>query len=322
MDQLFLEESGNSLARLMDSTYFPFTRRDPAPLYDRATPPDLPATQTAVLEMDCVDAAIQLVVGPAGCRRVGILNMANEWNCGGGFERMGGSQEEYLFRRTSIGMSLWPHRMIDDERWRNGCAKLPAPTPDTEYYPLTEAGGVLTPHLEVIGRTGNVDAGDYLPRERRPAAGLDAFVGLTIAAQDLRTERHYNRGARFSFGLTCQKFRTLCHMAVVAGCDAVVFGAIGCGAFRNPPAEICRAFAHVVHGEFAGAFREVVYAVIKSRANLKAFTAAFGRDGVAALAGRAPRKEGDAAATDAAEEASAVPAEEKKFGFGDGEDAW
>merc|ERR1712224_38977 len=75
-------------------------------------------------------------------------NMANEWNCGGDFERTGGSQEEYLFRRTSCAVSLWPHRRPEDERWQKGCRLLGRA--DDAFYQLTEAGGILTPAAAVI----------------------------------------------------------------------------------------------------------------------------------------------------------------------------
>jgi uncharacterized protein (TIGR02452 family) len=65
-------------------------------------------------------------------------------------------------------------------------------------------------------------------------------------------------------------------MAVAEGCDAVVWGAIGCGAFGNPATAVATAFRDLLHNpdsEFASAFDEVVYAVVKSPTNLKAFRA-------------------------------------------------
>ncbi|CAK9038453.1 unnamed protein product [Durusdinium trenchii] len=46
--------------------------------------------------------------------RVAMLNFAHGYNCGGGFEHAGGSQEEAIFRATSVFLSLWPHRRKDD----------------------------------------------------------------------------------------------------------------------------------------------------------------------------------------------------------------
>merc|ERR1719401_2095070 len=42
------------------------------------------------------------------------LNFAHAYNCGGGFEHSGGSQEEACFRTSSLFLSLWPHRRSDD----------------------------------------------------------------------------------------------------------------------------------------------------------------------------------------------------------------
>ena len=61
------------------------------------------------------------------------------------------------------------------------------------------------------------------------------------------------------------------------GHDAVVLGAYGCGAFRNDPLAVTQCFAALLGpgGEFHGIFGVVLFAVIKSEANLQAFRAVF-----------------------------------------------
>merc|ERR1719422_2738706 len=84
-----------------------------------------------------------------GCRPA-VLNFAHGYNCGGGFEHAGGSQEEDIFRKTSVFLSLWPHRRIDDGpgvlargmwigEFDNKLARK------TAFYPLTSCGGVYSP---------------------------------------------------------------------------------------------------------------------------------------------------------------------------------
>jgi uncharacterized protein (TIGR02452 family) len=43
--------------------------------------------------------------------------------------------------------------------------------------------------------------------------------------------------------------------------DTLILGAWGCGAFRNDPVRTARDFRSALEGEFAGAFREIVFAV-------------------------------------------------------------
>jgi uncharacterized protein (TIGR02452 family) len=57
--------------------------------------------------------------------------------------------------------------------------------------------------------------------------------------------------------------RTIARIAGKYDHDALVLGAFGCGAFRNPPDDIAALFHEVFEeGEFAGRFRVVVFAII------------------------------------------------------------
>lgn len=258
------------------ATYFPYTRTDPAPEVKRGSPSPPPTTKISVNEIDCVDAAIALA-GTYGPSRVAVLNMANEWNCGGGWERTGGSQEEYLFRRTSLAASLWPRRRVDDDRWSLGSRTMgravnAAGVPDV-FYPFTECAAILSPNVDVIS-DGSCRYVDAATRALDPARFPMALGVISIAAQDLRP-RSYNRGVHFDPELTKQKFRSLLSVAAANNYRALVLGAIGCGAFKNPPALVAAIFKDLLNGEFKDVFDEVVFAVILSKTNLDAFQTAF-----------------------------------------------
>jgi uncharacterized protein (TIGR02452 family) len=64
-------------------------------------------------------------------------------------------------------------------------------------------------------------------------------------------------------------------MAAARGHSLLVLGALGCGAFRNPPREVARLWAEVLgEAEFAGGWwREIVFAVLDTRreGNLEVF---------------------------------------------------
>ena len=200
--------------------------------------------------------------------------MANEYNCGGAWSVHWGSQEEYLFRSSTLPLALWKRRRRDQDgfrAWAVGTELLGPPprAPGECWYPFTPLGGIYTPYVEVIAISDAV-----LPEAQRFACAV-----LTIAAQDLRTKSGH--GQPFRPELLAAKLRTMLHMAIVNRCEVLVLGAIGCGAFLNPPREVAAVFRAVLT-ELAAAypgtawpFRQIDFAVIKSTENLAAFREAF-----------------------------------------------
>lgn len=78
-----------------------------------------------------------------------------------------------------------------------------------------------------------------------------------------------------------QKLRTTLRMAAEHGHDVLVLGAFGCGYFGNPPEEVAVSFRQLLEGEFAGAFRLAIFAVLPDRnaaAFLKHFPAISARE--------------------------------------------
>ncbi len=93
---------------------------------------------------------------------------------------------------------------------------------------------------------------------------------LTCAAPDLR-EQTYNAmspgqgGAlhlsdRELLDIHLSRGRQILRIAVHHGAEAVILGAFGCGAFRNPPEVVARAYRALMD-EFDGQFRAIEFAV-------------------------------------------------------------
>ena len=112
-----------------------------------------------------------------------ITTAASISSSGGGFDFTEGSQEEYLFRNSSLAASLWPHRRAGDDRWPEGSALLGRS--QAAFYPLTPFGGIYSPRVDVFRAGG------------RPLAPPRRVAVLSVAAQDLRPGRSYNAGAAF-----------------------------------------------------------------------------------------------------------------------------
>ena len=255
-------------------------------------------TLCAVLDTGTVEAAALLCslgLCPA------VLNFAHGYNCGGGFEHAAGSQEEDLFRKTSLFLSLWPHRRADDGAgvlqrglWIGEFDEcLPRKEP---YYPHTKAGAIYSPHVRLLRPGGGKRSGaSALPPTAAEGSGAGAAAAaadaastsvgagaaavealpvvavLTVAAQNVGREPPFQRE------LLLQKARTTLYLAALHGHSALVLGAFGCGYFRNPAREVAAVFDELLRGEFRGAFAAVCMAVPTAygRHNFEAFSERF-----------------------------------------------
>ena len=97
-------------------------------------------------------------------------------------------------------------------------------------------------------------------------------------ALKLTPDGHMPQRAR---DITANKVRTIFRVALMHGHDSLVLGAFGCGAFRNPPAEVAAIFDSVLNEpEFKDKFRLVTFSIIEDHnsknANLVAFEEEFG----------------------------------------------
>lgn len=243
--------------------YHPFTRESPAPpsteLEARAAqgPARLVTVGLGTLETGALLAGV-------GCQPA-VLNMANEYNCGGGWCAGFGSQEEELFWSSTLPLSLWPLRRSDDDRLDAFAERWPR-SAEGALYPLSEAGVIYSPRVTYWRQDGAL-----LPEACRVSMAV-----VSAAAQDLRAEYAHYQGP-WDTELTREKARSLLWAAASRGHDALVLGAWGCGAFRNDPRQVADVFSSLLKpgAEFSNSFKLVVFAVIKSRSNFQAFASRF-----------------------------------------------
>lgn len=207
------------------------------------------ATPSCTWEGDTVACARML----AGLGvRVAMLNFAHGYNCGGGFEHAAGSQEEAIFRASSVFLSLWPHRREDDGPGvlKRGLwiGDFDGQLPRKEaFYEHSQCGGIYSPHVQLLD-TG-AEGFSLGPR----------VAVLTAAAQDL------TRVKPFCKDLLRQKLRSILRMAAEHGDEALVLGAFGCGYFGNPPEAVAEVFQELLSSEFQGVFRLCVFALLRDR---------------------------------------------------------
>ena len=63
------------------------------------------------------------------------------------------------------------------------------------------------------------------------------------------------------------KIRGILSAAHRAGSEALVLTAFGCGAFRNPPADVAEIFRNLIAREFRRAFRHISFSILENRKN-------------------------------------------------------
>lgn len=255
---------------------------------DRNSSPLLPSTvrrnkftlhdvrdRVKVVELDCLLYAKQLHESRQ-FRNIAVLNMANEYNCGGAWSVHTGSQEEYVFRNTTLPFSLWKHRRLDQDGfrgWEAGTKVLGPPKEEDRWYPFTIFGGIYSRPVEVFSICDE--------KIKNPDEIFEISV-LTIAAQDLRNKNSEFPKQVFSLDILRGKMRTLFFMAIENKCDCLVLSALGSGAFLNPPDQVAEMFKAVLQEICDGCesvddfpFKRVDFAIIKSKENVKAYQQVF-----------------------------------------------
>jgi hypothetical protein len=267
---------------------FPFTMDNPAPAMEEDTMPHrtrsaapsgsqlVPSeTRCITLDLTTVEAALELCLTG---KKPAVLNFAHGYNCGGGFEHAGGSQEEDLFRKTSLFLSLWPRRRSDDGpgvlrrgMWIGDFDEALARK--EPFYPHSECAVIYTPYVRLV-RNARLRGAPLESAEDIDT--LSTFSVLTVAAQNVGFE------PQFRPPLLAEKCRSVLWCAAHAGHDCVVLGAFGCGYFRNPPRVVRDTFADLLEGEFKGVFSIVVFAIPFGGPNFDVFAERFpsvnGRD--------------------------------------------
>lgn len=206
-------------------------------------------TEYFVVNEDCLDLALKL-----HDKKPAVLNMASRRQPGGGVLSGAGAQEESIFRRTDIFRYLY---QFSDTGVQFGIEQRP------ERYPLDRNyGGIYTPDVKVF-RKGEKDG-----YELTYSNNVDIISVAGMNRPELKDSEHV---ADYLVEPIKDKMRTILRIASLHGHTCLVLGALGCGAFRNPPRHIARMFHEVFdEPEFKGRFSEVYFAILEDHNSHKA----------------------------------------------------
>jgi uncharacterized protein (TIGR02452 family) len=194
------------------------------PLY--VCPKTHDGTYVYVKSQDTLDAAYE-------CLENGlyplVLNFADDLDAGGCVDGGSGAQEESLFRRTNLYRTLLQ-----------------------SMYPIQEVEAVYSPCVTVF----------RAPEDRGHALLDTPFQVSIVSAPALKYPNVQGGRLRDADVLRLKKkIRLLFQTASANGHDALVLGAWGCGAWRNPPIHVAHVFREMMR-EFSGVMHTVVFACL------------------------------------------------------------
>ncbi|KAF3355377.1 hypothetical protein VDGD_07852 [Verticillium dahliae] len=217
--------------------------------------PQHPRATIRVVNADTFNAALELAEAHPDGGRVAVLNLASDYRAGGGWLKGARAQEEALCYRSSLYLSL--HK---------------------RYYPFDHAlMGIYSPDVVIIRE--DMASGHDLLIPDDGLGTLPVVSVLSIAAlrnpttRKVRLQTIAGAEERIEFAdprdrdVTKGKMRLCLRMAAAKSHGLLVLGALGCGAFHNPPGEVARCWREVLgENEFAGGWwTDVVFAVLDTR---------------------------------------------------------
>lgn len=186
-------------------------------------------------------------------KKIAVLNFASATNPGGGVTKGSSAQEEALCRCSTLypclntkelfGQFYGMHRARSDVRYTDSCIYTPS------VYSIKS--DTNAPEAVLESEWFSVDVITCAAPNLRPKPYNAMNPGHGNAAKVTPAELlaiHKKRGAH------------ILDIAAANGADVLVLGAFGCGAFRNDPQVVARAYKEIL-ADKAKMFDEVVFAV-------------------------------------------------------------
>lgn len=220
-----------------NSSVYPERYRSPSP--PMALPEDLRRAGVTVLSCTTLEAARQFL----GFGRTAVLNFANPEIPGGGVTRGAVSQEEDLCRCSNLFHCLLT------EPVQEGYYRYHRAWPDHWYSNRLVYSRDVTVFKD----------GAPVPRVMRRKHWFQVDVITCAAPYQLDRGLINATAVREVFK---SRIRCILESAIYNGAAVLILGAFGCGAFRNPPEIVARAFREVLVDEgYLDCFARVVFAI-------------------------------------------------------------
>lgn len=169
-----------------------------------------------------------------------VLNMASDICPGGGVRKGSMAQEECIFRRTNAFQTHY-----------------------YEFYPLSSSQIIYSPSITIV-KDSNYNL-------------LKKYINISmISVPAIRNPQLINKKYKeFDYILMFNKIESIFKVAIINNHDSLVLGALGCGAFNNPPHEVARIFKILID-KYKSFFKYIGFAILvvkdKDNINISKFT--------------------------------------------------
>jgi uncharacterized protein (TIGR02452 family) len=200
--------------------------------------PKFDATNVSVVNQDTLITAktlydqLQNDPNNSNKKQIMVLNMASWKHPGGGVENGAMAQEEELFRRSNYFLTLL-----------NG------------FYPFKRTESVYSANVYVVKNEAYLDLPSPFP--------VSMLAMPAISKPQLDKNNKYSTK---DYATTCQVIENIFKVALLMESEILVLGAIGCGAYRNPPEEVVKIF-NLMLTKYDKCFKTIVFSVLSRHDN-------------------------------------------------------
>jgi len=220
-------------------------------------PPQTPApkVKVTVIQSDTYDAVEALIKSNKTGNRIAALNMASALQPGGGVLSGALAQEESLCVRSTLYASL-----------------------KDEFYRIPTHAAIYTPDVLVFRSASHAD----LPKSEWFFTDVISVAAIKFPEVVKGAEGKWVYDFQQDREDMVMKVRLIFQVAKQKGVRRLVLGALGCGAYRNPPEEVAKIFKKVIFGDRkrgpVEGIEEVVFAIFDDGENLRTFREVFKED--------------------------------------------
>lgn len=254
-----LKASPRAQSAVTRSKMFPYTPGFEPPKKvqpSESSPSDNPGLpKISVIQSDTFDAAVVLVSSKPGAR-VCVLNMASSYQPGGGVLKGSIAQEESLCSRSTLYPSL-----------------------RDSFYRLPTLSAIYSPDI-VVFRNSELNGTAILPKAEWTFVDVISCAALKGPDIDVDAQGRKIYAREKDKETMTLKVRLILQIAKEMGITRLVLGALGCGAYGNPPEEVAKIFKKVICGDsrkygYAEGIEEIVFAIFDDGENLRVFKEVF-----------------------------------------------
>lgn len=165
-----------------------------------------------------------------------VLNLADDLFPGGCVDSGSGAQEESLFRRTNYYQTL-----------------------KISMYPIKSTEAIYSPQVSVIKSSENDGWKLYSKKQKVNFIACPALKYPQIIQKSGVKPRLTDSDVQ----LLKRKIELIIQTAFKYKHDCIIFGAMGCGAWQNPPHHVAEIFKEVLQ-EYDGVIKDYVFAILKT----------------------------------------------------------